>query len=301
VTFQGGEPLVHPNLESLVSAATSADIQCGLITNGWFLGQRIEALVAAGLSRLSISLDSDNMLKHELNRGLRGLQRRIEEGIRKARALGLRPVACVTINRLVDYDALPSTLEKLGFEAVSFSYPRREPFGSSSLVYSQESQLLDQRPEELLAALGAIKRLKKRFRVVNPSVALDEVAHFVKGEEQDVPCIGGHKYFYLDWNLDIWRCEAWTEPLGSVFELDSIPDQREHCQQCTMACYRHASVLMHGPIALADSFQALARGDIKSAVRSLRQRGVARSLRALVAEQWPRLAMSAAQRPRPHG
>jgi len=22
----------------------------------------------------------------------------------------------------------------------------------------------------------------------------------------------------LGWNLDIWRCEAWNEPLGSVFE-----------------------------------------------------------------------------------
>jgi hypothetical protein len=33
----------------------------------------------------------------------------------------------------------------------------------------------------------------------------------------------------FDWNLDIWRCEAWHEPLGSVFDLDRIPDQREPC------------------------------------------------------------------------
>jgi hypothetical protein len=43
------------------------------------------------------------------------------------------------------------------------------------------------------------------------------------GEQQAVPCIGGYKYLYLDWNLDIWRCEAWTEPLGSVLDLDRIP------------------------------------------------------------------------------
>src|SRR5215467_268888 len=37
VTFQGGEPLVHPHIDFLVSEATRAGISCGLVTNGWFL------------------------------------------------------------------------------------------------------------------------------------------------------------------------------------------------------------------------------------------------------------------------
>jgi len=49
----------------------------------------------------------------------------------------------------------------------------------------------------------------------------------------------------LGWNLDIWRCEAWNEPLGSVFDLDRIPGQREPCNACMMTCYRNASMLMH--------------------------------------------------------
>jgi hypothetical protein len=36
----------------------------------------------------------------------------------------------VTVSRLVRYDELPATLRKLGFDAVGFSYSRREPFGS---------------------------------------------------------------------------------------------------------------------------------------------------------------------------
>jgi hypothetical protein len=47
----------------------------------------------------------------------------------------------------------------------------------------------------------------------------------------------------LDWNLDIWRCEAWNGPLGSVFDLDRIPDQREPCSAGMMACYRNASIV----------------------------------------------------------
>src|SRR5215470_11257376 len=55
MTFQGGEPLVHPNIVGLVQAAAQAGIECGLITNGWFLPARIEALASAGLRRLLVS------------------------------------------------------------------------------------------------------------------------------------------------------------------------------------------------------------------------------------------------------
>lgn len=292
MTLQGGEPLVHPAISSLVAAATRAGIDCGLITNGWFLPRHIEALVTAGIKRLLISIDSNNMASHEANRGLNGLNARIEEGIARARTHCIPVWACVTVNRLVNYEALPEALERLGFDAVTFSYPRRERFGSSSLVYSEDSALVDLRPEEILAALESIKQMKKRFRVLDPNASLAEVARFVRGEKQLVPCIAGHKYFYVDWNLDVWRCEPWAEPMGSVFDLDHIPDQREACNACMMSCYRHASALMHGAIAVTDSAQALARGDVRSAVSSLFQRGVAFSLWALAVDEWPRAALS---------
>jgi MoaA/NifB/PqqE/SkfB family radical SAM enzyme len=296
MTFQGGEPLVHPHIVALVKAAAAAGIECGLITNGWFLPEYIEALVSAGLGRLLVSIDSHSMASHDLNRGLDGLHRRIAEGIAQARRFGIPTSASVTVSRLVDYEALPQALERLGFHAVTFSYPNREPFASNSLVYSEHSTLIDHEPDELLEALAAIRRMKKRFRVLNPAVSLDEVARSVRGEQQLIPCIGGHKYFYLDWNLDIWRCEAWTQPLGSVFDLDGFPDQRDECNACTMACYRHASALMHGAIAVTDSAQALVRGKLPSAIRSLWQRGVAQSLWALSAEYYPRLALSSQRR-----
>ena len=296
MTFQGGEPLVHPDIVALVKAATQAGIQCGLITNGWFLPEHIEALAAAGLRRLLVSIDSDSMAKHDLNRGLGGLHRRIAGGIARARTLGIPASASVTVNRLVDYEALPEALERLGFHAVTFSYPRREPFGSSSLVYSEDSALLDQQPGELLEALAAIRRMKKRFPVLNPTASLAEVERSIRGEKQLIPCIGGHKYFYLDWNLDIWRCEAWNQPLGSVFDLDGFPDQRDACFACTMSCYRNASAFMHGPIAVTDSAQALVRGDLPGAIRSLLQRGVAHSMWALAAEHYPRLALRSQRR-----
>jgi MoaA/NifB/PqqE/SkfB family radical SAM enzyme len=283
MTLQGGEPLVHPDVVRLVAETAAAGISCAIITNGWFLPRYIEPLIAAGLSRLIVSIDSASLIEHECNRGLEGLERRLAEGIGRARACGLPVQASVTVNRLVDYGELPDTLRRLGFDCVSFSYPRREPFGSTSLVYG-ESHLVDLDRDELLAALDAIGRLKTQFPVLNPRASLAEVGRYVRGEAQAVPCIGGYKYFYMDWNLDIWWCEAWSEPLGSVFDLDHIADQREPCNACMMACYRNASMLMHAAVAASDAASALAAGHIGTAVASLLRRSVARSLWALIEE-----------------
>jgi len=264
---------VHPDIVRLVSETAAAGVSCAVITNGWFLPRYIESLVAAGLSRLMVSIDSAGLAEHERNRGLEGLEHRLAEGIAQA---------------------LPDTLRRLGFDCASFSYPRREPFGSTSLVYG-ESPLVDLDRDEVLAALDAIGGLRKQFPVLNPRASLAEVARYVRGELQAIPCIGGHKYFYLDWNLDIWRCEAWNEPLGSVFDLDRIPDQREACNACMMACYRNASMLMHAALAATDAARSLAAGQIGAAVSLLFRRSVAQSLWAPI-EEAPKMRRLARRR-----
>ena len=93
---------------------------------------------------------------------------------------------------------------------------------------------------------------------------------------------GRPQVLHLDWNLNIWRCEAWKEPLGSVFDLDRIPDQRDACNVCMVACYRNASMLMHAGVAASDALRSLARGDIGAAGAALFRRGVGQSLRAVI-------------------
>jgi MoaA/NifB/PqqE/SkfB family radical SAM enzyme len=295
LTLQGGEPLVHPEVLRLVSQTVAVGISCAIITNGWFLSRSIKSLADAGLCQLIVSLDSADLAEHERNRGLEGLERRLAEGIAQAREYGLPVQASITVNRLVRYEALPDTLRRLGFDDIAFSYPRAEPFGSTSLVYSEDSRLVDLDRDELLAAIDAIGRLRKQFPVLNPGASLAEVARYVRGQRQAVPCIGGYKYFYLDWNLDIWRCEAWNEPLGSVFDFDRIPDQREPCNACMMSCYRNASMLMHAAVAATDAARALAEGKIGAAVSTLFRHSVAQSLWALI-EETPKIRRMARRR-----
>jgi hypothetical protein len=124
---------------------------------------------------------------------------------------------------------------------------------------------------------------------------LEEVQRHVRGEPERFECVGGYKYFYLDWNLNIWRCEAWGKPLGSVFNLDRIPDCRDHCNACIMSCYRDASVLMHAGVAADDARMALAAGHVGEATRTFFRRTVAQSLGAII-EQAPQVLRLAKRR-----
>ena len=280
LNFQGGEPLLHREIEGLVADAHAAGMRPTIITNGWLLPKKLDALIAAGLHTLLISIDSHSLAEHERNRGLPGLGERIRQGLVLARKAGLPTIASVTVNRLVGFEALPDLLTELGFDAVTFCYPRRERLGSSSLIYEEESTLIDFKDAELIESLKAIKRLRKRFRVLNSTAALDEMERHIRGEVERFPCVGGRKYFYLDWNLDIWRCEAWAEPMGPVSEFGQIPDRRDRCTACMTACYRDTSVLMHAGIAATDAAAALAHGRLGQAMRLLMRRSVAQSVGA---------------------
>src|SRR5262245_3802669 len=59
VAFSGGEPMLHPDLDEIIRAIRRRGMIAGLITNGYFLSpKRIQALNAAGLDYLQISIDN---------------------------------------------------------------------------------------------------------------------------------------------------------------------------------------------------------------------------------------------------
>ncbi len=94
VRLTGGEPLLRPDLERLVEmvAQTPGVEDLALTTNGALLAARAPALFAAGLHRVTVSLDTlDPVLFGELS-DTRVPLRRVLDGIARAAALGSRPV-----------------------------------------------------------------------------------------------------------------------------------------------------------------------------------------------------------------
>lgn len=284
VNFQGGEPLLHPAIVEMCAAIAKNDMRPAMISNGWLLPDKIEKLIDAGLSTLLFSLDSHDLDVHEKNRGLKRVRERLQKAIAIAKSHGLPTIAVCTVSKLVDFSRLDEALGYLGCDAISFSYPRKEAFGSSSLVFNPDSDLVDFTPAELEKAIDGILELKKRFTVMNPAASLADLRRFARGQEQHIACVGGRKYFYLDWNLDLWRCENWHEPMGSVLDLDTLPDYADRCTGCNQNCYRDTSAMMHFGVAVSDAIADVSKGRLGAALGHLSQPGLAASFGAVIAE-----------------
>ena len=61
VQFTGGEPLIHPQLDDLIRIAREYVEDVGVTTNGTYLPKRLNGLIAAGLQRLHVSLQTESL------------------------------------------------------------------------------------------------------------------------------------------------------------------------------------------------------------------------------------------------
>jgi len=92
VRLTGGEPLVRNGLEKYVSYLTRLGVRdLSMTTNGHLLADRCDALLAAGLHRINISLDSLDPLKFEKITRTRSYDT-VMRGIDKAQATRFGPV-----------------------------------------------------------------------------------------------------------------------------------------------------------------------------------------------------------------
>jgi MoaA/NifB/PqqE/SkfB family radical SAM enzyme len=285
----GGEPTLHPELDGIIAHARRRHMAVLLVTNGSRLTpERCRELVAAGVSSMVISIDAASAMAHEKNRGLTRVCERIRSAVDILKSLGIQSTASVTMSRLIpDYEALAAFLRELGFPAVTFSYPLTH-LPSSFLGY-REAPLIQFTGEELDAQLEAIKRLKRSFAVVNPTAAIEEMQRFVRGDRQRFACLGGYRYFYLDWNLQVWRCHSWDEPMCSIFELDESRYVRDGCTKCMVDCYRDASVMQHVAVSATDAVRDLRAGHpVRAATRLVRRENLQSIGAALETQSWIR-------------
>lgn len=113
VRLTGGEPLTRKELPKLVAmlAAKPALADLALTTNGILLAEQAAALGAAGLRRLTVSLDTlDPVRFRELSK--RDDHARVLDGINAARAVGFRGLKIDTVvMRCVNSDELPALIE----------------------------------------------------------------------------------------------------------------------------------------------------------------------------------------------
>jgi len=281
--FVGGEPLVHRDLRGMVRYAAERGVHPMICTNGSLWTERnMRELAGDGLSSVIMSIDSHDVARHEKNRGLPDVCQKIQRANRVFAELGIQTTASVTASKLIDdYDKLPGFLTELGFESCTFSYPLTS-LASSYLSFS-DSNLVNYKTDELIGVFEQIKTMKRRsgYPVVNPTESLTEMQRHLRKEPERFGCLGGHKYFYLDWHLNLYRCHFWETPMCNIYEFDQSKLIRDGCTRCMIDCYRDPSVLQFVAISASDACRNLKRGKIVAAARNLLDRRNLTSLKAV--------------------
>ena len=291
--FVGGEPLLHKDLGEMIRCAAGQGIRPMVCTNGSLWTEtNMRELADSGLSSVIMSVDAHDARRHEEHRGLPEVCGKIRRANQVFAALGVPTTASVTASRLIeDYEALPGFLRGLGFARCSFSYPLTGL--ASSYLGFRDCALVSYQTEELIEVFEKIRALRRGggIGVLNPAESLAEMQRHLRREPERFGCLGGHKYFYADWNLRLYRCHAWEEPMCPIEQWGPGKLIRDGCTRCMIDCYRDASVLQFAAISAMDAWRDLKAGRPAAAARHILDTRNLASLRAVwEGRQWVREA-----------
>ena len=98
--FSGGEPCLRDDLVELMAYAKSAGMRVVISTNGTLITEEAARQYAeVGLSYVGVSIDGASPETHDAFRGMEGSFERAMQGIRNARAAGIKVGLRMTINK----------------------------------------------------------------------------------------------------------------------------------------------------------------------------------------------------------
>src|SRR3989338_4887918 len=194
IRLTGGEPLVRRNLELLIaqlSVIEGVKDLC-LTTNGSLLAEKVEALKAAGLKRINVSVDTLNPEKfREICK--RGDLDKVLEGLFAAKRRGLDPIKInAVIERGINDDDI--------LELVEFS--RENGFSIRFIEYMDVGNTNSWTSEKLVPKKEIVERINSRF-------PLKEVGR----ENGSAPAVD---YEFIDGRGEVGIVTSVTEPFCST-------------------------------------------------------------------------------------
>jgi MoaA/NifB/PqqE/SkfB family radical SAM enzyme len=183
ITFSGGEPLLHPEIDVLIRHARKRGAITTAITNGYLLSaERIDKLNAAGLDHLQISIDNvepDDVSK----KSLRLLDKKLRWLADQARfAVSINSVIGAGISNPGDALTVAQRAKELGFAS------------SLGIVHDGHGRLRPLDPESR-AVYDAI-RANSRFSLSGLNARFQD--KLVSGRPNDWRCRAGARFLYVD-------------------------------------------------------------------------------------------------------
>ena len=234
ITFSGGEPLLHPELDDIIAHVRTYPIIAGLITNGYLLtADRIRRLNRAGLDHLQISVD--NVMPDDVSKkSLKVLDKKLQ-------LLAEHADFHVNINSVVGggihnpHDALV-----VGRRAVQLGFT-----STIGIIHDGEGQLkpLGENEREVFLKMKDLeKHHYARFNWFQNNIA--------NGKPNDWRCRAGARYLYICEDGLVHYCSQQRGYPGIPLEQYTITDIRREflteksCSpHCTVSCVHHVSYM----------------------------------------------------------
>jgi MoaA/NifB/PqqE/SkfB family radical SAM enzyme len=237
ITFSGGEPLLHPQLDDLIHRIRHHGRIATLITNGYFLTpERIKQLNRAGLEHLQISIDNvqpdDVSVKSlkVLDKKLQWLAEHAEFDVNINTVLGAgvqEPADALTITR--------RALE-LGFET------------TVGIVHDHTGQLRFLNPNEK----SVYDQIQSERKPAFWAFAYDNLFHknMALGKPNDWQCRAGSRYLYICEDGLVHYCSQQRGypaiPLEQYTQQDldrEYSTQKPCAPYCTVSCVHRVAMI----------------------------------------------------------
>ena len=232
ITLSGGEPLLHPDLDEIISGIRKNATLAGLITNGYLLtADRVRRLNDAGLDYLQISID--NVMPDDVSKkSLKVLDKKLQ-------ALAENADFHVNINSVLGGGIRnPEDALVVGRRAMELGFT-----STVGIIHDGDGQLrpLAKREREVFLEMKTFE--KKHFSRIN--YFQENIAN---GQPSDWRCRAGARYLYICEDGLVHYCSQQRGFPAKPLEDYTVDDiRREYVTQkscaplCTISCVHQIS------------------------------------------------------------
>ena len=232
ITMSGGEPMLHPELDNLISHVRSRKMVAGVITNGYLLtGDRIQKLNRAGLDHMQISID--NVMPDEVSKkSLKVLDKKLQ-------LLAEHAEFHVNINSVLGGGIHnPDDALVVGKRAIELGFT-----STVGIIHDGDGQLrpIGEKEREVFLALKQLE--KSHYSQVN--YFQDDIAW---GRAHNWKCRAGARYLYICEDGLVHYCSQQRGYPGKALAEYTVEDvRREYITEkscaplCTVSCVHQIS------------------------------------------------------------
>lgn len=273
VDLFGGEPLLRPDLPDIVRGARDLGLHVTITTNGWLLDPpRIDALAAAGVSQVLVSVDGSHAALHDRLRGRAGAFERAVAGLThlRQRAPQVHAGIDVVVSRanVADLPALCDLAADLGLDTLRLlPYHACYPFERFSAADREEPLALA--PDDVARLREVLPEVRRRLAahgiVTNAAAYLDGILPYFEGRPRRVQCAAGTLVCDINAAGDVFACYTLEQPVGNVrdarfADLWRSAVLRAHrrrireggCDRCWQSCYVEPALRTDPRVALRE-------------------------------------------------